>query len=86
MGGVPPAATLEGIEMAAPKGRITNGPDLLAYVLAHAAGFAFALTVNPMIFRSLIAQGYRAHVLLAAVELSIATSGSCCCCSCCCAS
>ena len=60
--------------MAAPKGRITDGPDLLAYVLAHAAGFAFALTVNPMIFRSLIAQGYRAHVLLAAIGLSIATS------------
>ena len=60
--------------MAAPKGRITSGPDLLAYVLAHAAGFAFAFMVNPMIFRSLIAQGYRAHVLLAAIGLSIATS------------
>src|SRR5512137_1809662 len=60
--------------MAAPKGKLTDLPDLSAYVLAHAAGFAFALTVNPMIFRSLIAQGYREHVLLAAIGLSIATS------------
>jgi hypothetical protein len=60
--------------MAAPKGKLTDLPDLSAYVLAHAASFAFALTVNPIIFRSLIAQGYREHVLLAAVGLSIATS------------
>jgi hypothetical protein len=47
----------------------------LAYVLAHAAGFAFALTVNPMIFRSLIAQGYRERlILVVAVGISIVTS------------
>ena len=60
--------------MAAPKGKITDLPDLSAYVLAHAAGFAFALTVNPMIFRSLIAQGYRERLVLVAVGISIATA------------
>jgi putative flippase GtrA len=60
--------------MPAPRGKLTDLPELVAYVLAHAAGLAWAYAVNPMIFRSLVAQGYRDHLVLAAFALGIAAS------------
>jgi hypothetical protein len=60
--------------MPAPKGKLTDFPELTAYVLAHAAGFAWAFTVNPMIIRSLAAHGYGAHLLLAVVAMTVAAS------------
>ena len=60
--------------MPAPRGKLTDLPDISAYVLAHAAGIAWGFAVNPMIFRSLIEQGYRDHLPLAAIALGIAVS------------
>jgi branched-subunit amino acid ABC-type transport system permease component len=60
--------------MPAPRGKLTDLPDISAYVLAHAAGIAWGFAVNPMIFRSLVAQGYRDHLQLAAIALGIAVS------------
>ena len=60
--------------MPAPRGKLTDLPEISAYVLAHAAGVAWGLAVNPMIFRSLVAQGYRDHLPLAAIALGIAVS------------
>jgi hypothetical protein len=60
--------------MPAPRGQLTDTREISAYVLAHAAGFAWGYTVNPMIFRSLVAQGYRDHLQLAAIALGIAVS------------
>jgi flagellar biosynthesis component FlhA len=60
--------------MPAPRGKLTDLPEISAYVLAHAAGIAWGLAVNPMIFRSIVAQGYRDHLLSAAIALSVAVS------------
>ncbi len=60
--------------MPAPQGKLTDLPELSAYVLAHAAGLAWGFTVNPMIVRSLITQGYREHLLLMVIALAIAAS------------
>lgn len=60
--------------MAAPAGKLTDLPELAAYVLAHVAGLAWAMAVNPMIFRSLIAQGYRDHLLLMGIAMSVAVA------------
>jgi hypothetical protein len=60
--------------MPAPRGKLTDLPDISAYVLAHAAGIAWALAVNPTIFRSLVAQGYRQYLLLVGIANSIAIS------------
>jgi hypothetical protein len=60
--------------MPAPRGKLTDLPDISAYVLAHAAGIAWGFAVNPMIFRSLVAQGYRDHLQSAAIALGIAVS------------
>jgi hypothetical protein len=57
--------------MPSPKGKLTDVRELTAYVLAHAVGYAWAIAVNPMIFRQLVAQGYREHLLLAGVAISI---------------
>jgi hypothetical protein len=53
---------------------MTNLREVVAYVLAHAAGLAWGFLVNPLIFRSLLAQGYRGHLLLTAIALGIAVS------------
>jgi len=60
--------------MPAPKGKFTDLPELAAYVLAHAAGVAWAFLVNPAIFRGLLAQGLRDHVQQIAIAISIAVS------------
>jgi hypothetical protein len=60
--------------MPAPRGKLTDLPDISAYVMAHAAGIAWALAVNPTIFRSLVALGYRDHLLLAGIANSIVIS------------
>ena len=60
--------------MPAPRGKLTNIPEIAAYVLAHAAGFAWGFTVNPMIFRGLVAQGYRDHLMLVVTALGIAVA------------
>ena len=60
--------------MPAPRGKLTDLPDISSYVLAHAAGIAWALAVNPTIFRSLVAQGYREYLLLVGIANSIAIS------------
>jgi hypothetical protein len=60
--------------MPAPRGKLTDAPEISAYVLAHAAGIAWSLAVNPTIFRSLVAQGHRDHLLLAGIAISIAVS------------
>ncbi len=58
--------------MPAPRGKLTDLPEISAYLLAHAAGIAWALAVNPTIFRSLVALGYRDHLLLAGIANSVA--------------
>jgi len=60
--------------MPAPQGKLTDVREISAYVLAHVAGLAWGYGVNPMIFRSLVAQGYREHLVLVAVALGIAVS------------
>jgi len=59
--------------MPAPRGKLTDLPEVSAYVLAHAAGIAWGATINPLIFRSLIAQGYR-NLMLPSIAISIAVS------------
>ena len=54
--------------------KLTDPPEIAAYVLAHAAGLAWGFVVTPMILRSLVAQGHSKHFLLAAIALSIAVS------------
>ena len=51
--------------------KLTDLPEIGAYVLAHAAGIAWGFGVNPTIFRALAAQGYR-NLLLPSIALSIA--------------
>jgi hypothetical protein len=58
--------------MPAPRRKLTDLPDISAYVLAHAAGIAWALAVNPTIFRTLVALGYRDRLLPAGIANSIA--------------
>src|SRR5262245_208344 len=60
--------------MPAPAGKLTDLPEILAYVLSHAAGIACGYVVNPMILRSLIAQGHRDHLQLAGIAISIVVS------------
>ena len=60
--------------MPAPGGKFTDLPEVIAYVLAHAAGLAWGVLVNPTIVRSLVAQGYRDRLLLAGIAISIAVS------------
>jgi len=59
--------------MPAPRGKLTDLPDLSAYVLAHAAGIAWGATVTPLIFRSLFDQGART-VMPLSIPISIAVS------------
>jgi len=60
--------------MPAPRGKLTDLPEISAYVLAHVAGIAWGTIVTPMIFRSLIAQGYRDHLQLIALALATVSS------------
>jgi hypothetical protein len=60
--------------MPAPRGKLTDVPEIAAYMLALAAGFAWGFTVNPIIFRSLVAQGYQDHLTLVVAALGIAVS------------
>jgi hypothetical protein len=60
--------------MPAPRGKLTDLPEISAYVLAHAAGLAWGFAVNPTIFRSLVALGYRQHLLLVGIANGIAIS------------
>lgn len=57
--------------MPAPRGKLTDLPELGAYVLAHALGLAWGIAANPLIFRSLVAHGYRDHLLIFGVAMSI---------------
>jgi hypothetical protein len=57
----------------APPAEFTNGREITAYVLAHAAGIAWGATVTPLIFRSLIAQGHH-DLMLTGLTISIAVS------------
>ncbi len=60
--------------MPAPGGKFTDLPEIIAYVLAHAAGLAWGVLVNPMSVRSLVAMGYRDDLRLAGIAISIAVS------------
>jgi hypothetical protein len=60
--------------MPAPAGKLTDLPELSAYVLAHAAGIAWGFLVNPMIIRGLIAEGHREQVMPIAIGLGISVS------------
>src|ERR1043166_7728992 len=60
--------------MPAPKGKLTDLPELGAYVLAHALGLAWGIAANPLIFRSLVAQGYRDHLLMFGIAMSAVVS------------
>jgi hypothetical protein len=60
--------------MPAPGTKLTDVPEITAYVLAHAAGIAWGFAVNPIIFRSLVAQGYRDHLPLVGLAIGIAVS------------
>src|SRR5437762_2786790 len=61
-----------GCTMPAAGRKLTDFPEIVAYVLAHAAGIAWGMTVTPMILRSLIAQGYADHLRGAAAAHGIA--------------
>jgi hypothetical protein len=60
--------------MPAPRGKLTDLPELGAYVLAHALGLAWGIAANPLIFRSLVAQGYRDHLLMFGIAMSAVVS------------
>jgi hypothetical protein len=66
--GAPPPA-----DRPAPPPKFTDLPELSAYVLAHAAGIAWGATVNPLIFRSLFAHGYR-NLMPIGISISLAVS------------
>ena len=55
-GAPPPPADLP-----APPAKFTDLREISAYVLAHAAGIAWGATINPWIFRSLIATAMATH-------------------------
>jgi hypothetical protein len=57
--------------MPARQGRGRSLPEISAYVLAHTAGIVWGFAVNPLIFRDLVARGYR-DLLLPGIVLSIA--------------
>jgi hypothetical protein len=57
--------------MPAPRGKLTDLPELGAYVLAHVVGIAWGIIANPLIFRSLVTQGYREHLQMIAIAISI---------------
>lgn len=59
--------------MSARQGKLTDPPEIGAYVLAHAAGLLWAFTVNPWIFRALVEKGYR-NLMLPSIAMSIAVS------------
>src|ERR1700745_67951 len=56
--------------MPAPRGKLTALPEIGAYVLAHAAGIAWGIVANPLIFRSLV-QNYREHLQMIAIAISV---------------
>ena len=56
-----------------PPAKFTDFPELSAYVLAHAAGIAWAATVNPLIFRALIEHGSR-NLRPIGIAISLAVS------------
>ena len=68
-GAPPPPA-----DVPAAPAKFTDLREILAYVLAHAAGIAWAFTVNPMIFRSLVAQGHGNLIWLISIAIIIAVS------------
>jgi len=57
--------------MSNPQGKFTDAGEIGAYVLAHAAGLLWGFGVNPWIFRTLVAKGYR-DLMLPSIALSIA--------------
>jgi len=57
--------------MPAPRGKLTDLPELGAYVLAHAAGIVWGIVANPTIYRTLVTQGYREHLQMIAIAISI---------------
>ena len=66
-------APLPPADRPAPPAQFTDLREIAAYVLAHAAGIAWGATVNPLIFRSLLAQGHR-NLMLPGIALSISVS------------
>jgi hypothetical protein len=56
-------------------GKFTDLPEIAAYVIAHAAGLAWGMTVSPLIFRSLLAHRPRLLMLPSSIALSIAVAG-----------
>lgn len=60
--------------MPAAKRKLTDLPEIAAYVLAHAAGTAWGFVVNPMIIRGLVAAGHREQVMPIALGLGISVS------------
>jgi len=57
--------------MSNPQGKFTDAGEIGAYVLAHTAGLLWGFGVNPWIFRTLVAKGYR-DLMLPSIALSIA--------------
>jgi len=57
--------------MPAPRGKLTDLPEIGAYVLAHVVGIAWGILANPLIFRTLVTQGYREHLQMIAIAISI---------------
>jgi hypothetical protein len=60
--------------MPAPPGKLTTLSEIIAYALAHAAGLAWGFTANPVILRSLFAQGYREYLVLVVLALTVSAS------------
>jgi hypothetical protein len=60
--------------MPAPRRKLTDLPEIAAYVIAHALGLTWGVAVNPTIFRSLVAQGYREHLQMVGIAIGIAVS------------
>jgi hypothetical protein len=59
--------------MSNPLGKFTDAGEIGAYVLAHAAGLLWGFGVNPWIFRTLVAKGYR-DLMLPSIVLSLAVA------------
>jgi hypothetical protein len=59
--------------MSNPQGKFTDAGEIGAYVLAHTAGLLWGFGVNPWIFRTLVAKGYR-DLMLPSIALSIAVA------------
>ena len=59
--------------MPAPQAKLTDAPEVTAYVIAHVAGLVWAYTANPWIYRAILASKPR-DMIVPSIALGIAVS------------